>query len=78
MDNEIQFCDKCFNLLFIHLDEEDKLIYSCGPKISNNKKCGPIYTIELPKYIQFKELQELYNKKPYYCKKWGIMSELII
>ena len=34
MDNEIQFCDKCFNLLFIHLDEEDKLIYSC--KICKN------------------------------------------
>ena len=28
-DTEIQFCEKCHNLLFIHLDDDDKLILSC-------------------------------------------------
>jgi len=29
MNNSIKFCEKCNNLMFIHIDEEEKLIFSC-------------------------------------------------
>jgi len=30
MDNDgIHFCTECYNLTFLHLDEEDKLIHAC-------------------------------------------------
>ena len=34
MNNGVKFCDKCNNLMFIHIDEDEKLIYSC--KICKN------------------------------------------
>ena len=40
--------------------DDDKLTFSCGPKTS--EKCGPQYTIELPKYIHFRVLQKLYEE----------------
>tara|TARA_Y100001970_G_C14241029_1_gene864906 strand:+ start:5 stop:1189 length:1185 start_codon:yes stop_codon:yes gene_type:complete len=43
--------------------DEDELIFSCGPKNSEDKKCGKQYTIKLPKYINFRELYELYNEQ---------------
>ena len=52
------FCSGCSSKKrFIFDLENNKIIYSCGPNKTDNKKCGPQYTIELPKYIQFKELQ---------------------
>lgn len=39
--------------------DKDKLTFSCGPKTS--AKCGPQYTIELPKYIHFRDLQKVYD-----------------
>ena len=35
---------------------KDQLIFSCGPKHNKDKKCGVQYTIDLPKYINFREL----------------------
>ena len=35
----------------------DELIYSCGP--SNDKKCGKQYTIKLPKYIDYREFNNI-------------------
>ena len=43
--------------------DNDKLTFSCGPKNSTSSKCGPQYTIELPKYIHFRELQRIYNEQ---------------
>jgi hypothetical protein len=43
--------------------DADKLTFSCGPKHSKDKKCGPQYTIELPKYINFRDLQEVYEEQ---------------
>lgn len=39
---------------------DDKLIYSCGP--SSDPKCGKQYTINLPKYIHYRTLREIYEK----------------
>lgn len=39
---------------------DNKLIYSCGP--SNDPKCGKQYTIQLPEYIDYRILCELYEK----------------
>ena len=41
---------------------KDELIYSCGPRNNENKKCGPQYTIKLPKYVNFNDLYEIYNE----------------
>jgi len=41
---------------------DDKLIYSCGPSNSDNPKCGKQYTINLPKYIHYRTLREIYEK----------------
>ena len=41
--------------------DDDKLTFSCGPKTS--AKCGPQYTIELPKYIHFRTLQKIYDEQ---------------
>lgn len=41
---------------------KDELIFSCGPKNNQNKKCGPQYTIKLPKYINFSNLYEIYSE----------------
>jgi len=41
---------------------DDELIFSCGPKNSNDKNCGIKYTIKLPKYIYFNDLHEIYMK----------------
>ena len=43
--------------------DDDKLTFSCGPKHSKDKKCGPQYTIELPKYINFRDLQKVYDEQ---------------
>ena len=40
---------------------DDKLIYSCGPSNSDNPKCGKQYTINLPKYIHYRTLREIYE-----------------
>lgn len=40
---------------------DDELIFSCGPKNNQDKKCGPQYTIKLPKYVQFSDLYKIYN-----------------
>ena len=42
---------------------DDKLTFSCGPNNSDNLKCGPQYTIELPKYIHFRDLQKIYDEQ---------------
>ena len=42
---------------------KDQLIFSCGPKHNKDKKCGVQYTIDLPKYINFRELFELMKNK---------------
>ena len=42
---------------------KDQLIFSCGPKHSKDKKCGPQYTIDLPKYINFRDLLQIYDKE---------------
>ena len=39
---------------------KDHIIYSCGPK-QKNKKCGPQFTIYLPKYNDFYQLKTEYN-----------------
>lgn len=41
---------------------DNELIFSCGPKNSENKKCGPQYTIKLPKYVNFSDLYETYSE----------------
>jgi len=41
---------------------KDELIFSCGPKNNDNKKCGPQYTIKLPKYVNFSDLYEIYHE----------------
>jgi len=41
---------------------EDKIIYSCGPK-RGDKKCGPQYTIELPKYVNYSESKQEYQEQ---------------
>lgn len=41
---------------------DDTLIFSCGPKNNQDKKCGPQYTIKLPKYVQFSDLYKIYNE----------------
>ena len=41
---------------------DNELIYACGPKNSENKKCGPQYTIKLPKYVNFSDLYEIYSE----------------
>jgi len=43
--------------------DNDKLTYSCGPSNSDNPKCGKQYTIILPKYINYKTFQEIYDEK---------------
>ena len=40
--------------------DDDKLVYSCGP--SSDPKCGKQYTINLPKYIHYRTLREIYEK----------------
>ena len=42
---------------------KDQLKYSCGPQNSANNKCGPQYTIDLPKYISFRELKQVYDEQ---------------
>ena len=42
---------------------QNQLIFSCGPKHSKDKKCGPQYTIDLPKYINFRDLLQIYDKQ---------------
>lgn len=42
---------------------KDQLIFSCGPKHSKDKKCGVQYTIDLPKYINFRELYKFYDEQ---------------
>ena len=42
---------------------ETEITYSCGPKHSKDKKCGPQYTIELPKYINYRSLELIYNSE---------------
>ena len=42
---------------------ETEITYSCGPKNSTDKKCGPQYKIELPKYINYRSLEEIYNSE---------------
>ena len=41
---------------------KNQLIFSCGPKHNKDKKCGPQYTIDLPKYINFRELYKFYDE----------------
>ena len=41
----------------------DQLKFSCGPQHSKSKKCGPQYTIDLPKYISFRELKKVYEEQ---------------
>ena len=41
---------------------KDKIIYSCGPK-GGDKKCGPQYTIELPKYVNYSESKQEYQEQ---------------
>lgn len=41
---------------------KDELIFSCGPTNNDNKKCGPQYTIKLPKYVNFSDLYEIYSE----------------
>jgi hypothetical protein len=43
--------------------DSDKLTYSCGPKNNKDTKCGVQYTIELPKYIHFRDLQKVYDEQ---------------
>ncbi len=38
----------------------DELIYSCGPK--NDPKCGKQYTIKLPKYVNYRTFQKIYEE----------------
>ena len=40
---------------------DDELIFSCGPKNNQDKKCGKQYTIRLPKYVQFSDLYKIYH-----------------
>jgi predicted NAD-dependent protein-ADP-ribosyltransferase YbiA (DUF1768 family) len=40
--------------------DDDKIVYSCGP--SSDPKCGKQYTINLPKYIHYRTLREIYEK----------------
>jgi hypothetical protein len=47
----------------IFIIDDDKLTYSCGPKNSQNKKCGPQYTIILPQYNHFRDLQKMYDEQ---------------
>ena len=42
---------------------ETEITYSCGPKHNKDKKCGPQYTIELPKYINYRSLEEIYKSE---------------
>ena len=57
---KFQKCNGCsMNKRFIFGD--NKLIYSCGPSNNTDKKCGKQYTIEFPKYINYRDLYELYN-----------------
>ncbi len=42
---------------------ENELTYSCGPKDSKDSKCGRQYTIQLPKYINYRELEDIYNQE---------------
>jgi len=44
MDLEINFCDDCHNLTFLHLNEENELIHHCslcdkGTKIKSDGQC---------------------------------------
>lgn len=41
---------------------DDELIFSCGPKNNQDKKCGKQYTIKLPKYVQFSDLYKIYHE----------------
>ena len=50
---------------------DDELIFSCGPKNSQDKKCGPQYTIKLPKYIQFSDLYKLYHENIHGSMKYN-------
>jgi len=43
--------------------DHDTLTFSCGPKNNDNKKCGPQYTIQLPKYDNFRDLHKIYNEQ---------------
>ena len=42
---------------------KNQLIFSCGPKHNKDKKCGQQYTIDLPKYINFRELYKFYDEQ---------------
>ena len=42
--------------------DNDKLTFACGPKTS--EKCGPQYTIELPKYIHLNQNVTFYPIGP--------------
>ena len=52
MNNSIEFCEKCNNLMFIHIDEEDKLIYSCKicKNVSEYTKDNCIHTSTFSKF----------------------------
>ncbi len=41
---------------------EDELIYSCGPSKDKSNECGHQFTIQLPKYVNFRELEKIYNE----------------
>ena len=52
-------CPRCQSEKRFIIDD-DKLVYSCGP--SSDPKCGKQYTINLPKYIHYRTLREIYEK----------------
>tara|TARA_Y100001958_G_C21242251_1_gene570512 strand:- start:115 stop:1482 length:1368 start_codon:yes stop_codon:yes gene_type:complete len=41
---------------------EDELVYSCGPLRNKNKECGLQFTIKLPKYVNYRDLENIYNE----------------
>ena len=55
-------CDGCSTKKRFILNE-NQLIFSCGPKHNKDKKCGQQYTIDLPKYINFREFYKFYNEQ---------------
>jgi len=55
-------CNECSTKKRFILNE-NQLIFSCGPRNNKDKKCGQQYTIDLPKYINFRELYKFYNEQ---------------
>ena len=53
-------CHNCSTKKRFTIDN-NQLKFSCGPK--HNKKCGPQYTIELPKYINFRDLYKIHDEQ---------------